>query len=165
MKQGKFYIFGGGNVEESIVYGLQMFETKIFASIGFICFSLLNILSTIFIVTHVTAELWQHNFGLYYIALRLLVHYLLALISWWGEEGPPALLHSLSYIIVMLSRVPILDKSHSKFGQKLYMILVTLDIPLNLVVYFYVNGWHFGLHSFVLDTTLSTFCGITFLLF
>ena len=88
MKQWKFYIFGGGNVEESIVYGLQMFETKIFASIGFICFSLLNILSTIFILTHVTAELRQQNFGLYYIVLRLLVYYLLALISWWGDEGP-----------------------------------------------------------------------------
>ena len=159
---GKVFMFGGAKVEESIVYSFRNPDTRVLASIGFISFSLMNIFSTIFILSHVTAELWPEHFGFYYIGLRLTSYYILALISWWGVEGPASLLHSLTYIIVMFSRVPILDKSHSLFGQKLYMILVVLDIPLNLVVYFYANNWQFGYRSQLIDATLCTISGISF---
>lgn len=160
----KFYTFGGGHFEESMVYSLTMPHTKIVAKFGFITFSLLNVLSTLFILSHVTANLWPSNFGLYYIGARILVYYVVAFISWWGEEGPASVIHSMTYVIVMLSRVPILDKSHSKFGQQLYAVLVTLDIPCNLAIYFYSNSWNFGLHSFALDIILCSFCAITFTL-
>ena len=62
----------------------------------------------------------------------------------------------------MLSKMPILDKSHSKLGQKLYMVLTLLDIPLNVMIYFYANGWIFGLKSPEIDIALCSICGILF---
>ena len=164
IQQGKFYTFGGGHFEESMVYSLSMPHTKIYAKIGFITFSLLNILSTLFILSHVTAILWPSNFGLYYITVRILCYYVVALISWWGEEGPASFIHSLTYIIVMLSRVPILDKSHSKFGQQLWAALITVDIPINLAIYFYSHNWKFGDQSIEIDIILCNICMFTFML-
>ena len=118
------------------------------------------VLSTFFSLSHVTAELGPNNFGLYYIALRLTLYYLIAFISWWAEEGPPSFPYSTTLTIVMLIRVPILDNSHSKLGQKLYMVFCTLGIAVNLVVYLYANRWNFALHSHALGITICTICGI-----
>jgi len=142
-EEATLYSYGGGYVEESLVCILKAWGDwkQISGSVALATFSSVNICITVYIFSHVLVVKGV-LFGSIFITLRFLAFYSVAIISWWASEGGKSFLHGLTFLSVMVSRLPILEKSHSLIGQKLYMILIIVDIPLTMVIYFMANEWY-----------------------